>query len=316
MANNTGINTFREEKEDDDNIEYQNEDKDIIGISPISENDEPYQKIYSNQSEISYKTGEDINFDITYTNSELVDNLTGVAFRVHYNSAVIRPTGENSGINERIDTFNDPRISDDVDDLDNDSSTDKYIDLTYLDFYGNFPDEPLPAKLADITFTPIQEDPVTGVTLVNFTPNQIASNYDFVGESVALKSEDFKFNLDVDGDGRITALGDGLMVIRKLFGESFAGDALTDKAISRNATRTTEEIHEYIQSGIYSKDLDVDGDGEVRPFSDGLMVIRKLFGPSYEGEDLTFKAISPDATRTTDEVHDYIESLMVLDPIA
>ena len=46
------------------------------------------------------------------------------------------------------------------------------------------------------------------------------------------------------------------------------------------------------------------------------MVIRKLFGPSYEGEDLTFKAISPDSTRTTDEVHDYIESLMVLDPIA
>ena len=32
--------------------------------------------------------------------------------------------------------------------------------------------------------------------------------------------------LDVDGDGSVTALGDGLMVIRKLFGAAFAGEAL------------------------------------------------------------------------------------------
>ena len=52
--------------------------------------------------------------------------------------------------------------------------------------------------------------------------------------------------LDVDGDGSVTALGDGLMVIRKLFGSAFEGDKLTDKAISTDATRSTEEIHEYI----------------------------------------------------------------------
>ena len=36
------------------------------------------------------------------------------------------------------------------------------------------------------------------------------------------------------------------MVIRKLFGAAFAGDALTDKAMSDDATRTVDEIHEYI----------------------------------------------------------------------
>ena len=36
------------------------------------------------------------------------------------------------------------------------------------------------------------------------------------------------------------------MVIRKLFGAAFAGDALTSKALSNNATRSTDEIHEYI----------------------------------------------------------------------
>jgi hypothetical protein len=38
--------------------------------------------------------------------------------------------------------------------------------------------------------------------------------------------------LDVDKDGKTTALGDGLMVIRRLFGTAFSGAALTDKAIS------------------------------------------------------------------------------------
>ena len=35
----------------------------------------------------------------------------------------------------------------------------------------------------------------------------------------------------MDRDGRTTALGDGLMVIRRLFGSAFAGEALISKAI-------------------------------------------------------------------------------------
>ena len=53
---------------------------------------------------------------------------------------------------------------------------------------------------------------------------------------------------DVNGNYQVTALGDGLMVIRKLFGAAFGGDKLTDKAMSNDATRTTEEIHEYISA--------------------------------------------------------------------
>ena len=124
------------------------------------------------------------------------------------------------------------------------------------------------------------------------------------------------FNLDVDGDGSVTALGDGLMVIRKLFGPAFEGEDLTSKAISSDATRTTDEIHEYIQCGIDDKILDVDGDGSVTALGDGLMVIRKLFGAAFEGEDLTSKAISSDATRTTDEIHEYIAAMTTLDTIA
>ena len=35
---------------------------------------------------------------------------------------------------------------------------------------------------------------------------------------------------DVDGDGQVTALGDGLMVLRKLIGPAFAGDAIMEAA--------------------------------------------------------------------------------------
>ena len=101
------------------------------------------------------------------------------------------------------------------------------------------------------------------------------------------------FNLDVDGDGKVTALGDGLMVIRKLFGAAFAGDALTNKAISPTATRTTSEIHHFIESGISTGMLDVDKDGKTTALGDGLMIIRHLFGAAFAGEALTNKAISP-----------------------
>ena len=99
------------------------------------------------------------------------------------------------------------------------------------------------------------------------------------------------------------------MVIRKLFGAAFDGEKLTDKAISNDATRTSQEIHDFIQGAIEDKTLDVDGNGKVSALGDGLMVIRKLFGAAFDGEKLTDKAISNDATRTTDEIHEYIAAM-------
>ena len=76
------------------------------------------------------------------------------------------------------------------------------------------------------------------------------------------------FNLDVDGDGKVSAFGDGLMIIRKIFGSAFSGDALTDGAIDSGAERTTQQIHEFIQAGIDYEDLDVDKNGEVTALGD------------------------------------------------
>jgi hypothetical protein len=104
------------------------------------------------------------------------------------------------------------------------------------------------------------------------------------------------WTLDVDGDGKVTALGDGLMVIRKLFGPTFSGDALTAKAISSKATRSTADIHAYIQEGVDQGLLDIDRDGRTTALGDGLMLIRQLFGSSFSGDALINKAISASST--------------------
>ena len=67
---------------------------------------------------------------------------------------------------------------------------------------------------------------------MNLTASETAFGYGFAADPIIL--EPVLFNLDMDADGAVTALGDGLMIIRKLFGGAFAGDALTNKAISPN----------------------------------------------------------------------------------
>lgn len=147
----------------------------------------------------------------------------------------------------------------------------------------------------DLTFRAADKgiDPITGLrdSLINFSETEAAQGYGFSGTSASLKP--LSFSLDVDGDGKITALGDGLMVIRKFFGSAFDGDALTNKAVSPTATRTTSQIHAYIQDGISGGLLDVDQDGKTTALGDGLMIIRHLFGAAFTGDALTAKALSP-----------------------
>ena len=107
------------------------------------------------------------------------------------------------------------------------------------------------------------------------------------------------WTLDVDNDGQVTALGDGLMVIRHLFGTAFQGEALINKAIGPDSPyladgreSAAQAVSDHIQLGINSGLLDVDRDGQVTALGDGLMVIRHLFGEIFQGEALINKAIS------------------------
>jgi hypothetical protein len=97
----------------------------------------------------------------------------------------------------------------------------------------------------------------------------------------------------VDANGASDALTDGLLIIRHLFG--FSGPTLTDGALAPDATRTDPaEIAAYIEAN--EPDFDVDGNGVTDALTDGLLIIRRLFG--FSGPTLTDSALAPDAIRT------------------
>jgi fibronectin-binding autotransporter adhesin len=101
--------------------------------------------------------------------------------------------------------------------------------------------------------------------------------------------------LDIDGNSGFDALTDGVMVIRYLFGVT--GTALTTNAIGTGATRTGPAAVLAHLNDIRPL-LDVDGNGVVDAFTDGLLILRHLFG--LTGTGLIQNAIGAGATRDTD----------------
>ena len=111
------------------------------------------------------------------------------------------------------------------------------------------------------------------------------------------------FSFDVDKNLEAQSLTDGLLVIRHLFG--FSGDSLISGAVSSGASRDgSDAIASYLTDAV--SELDIDGDGESKPLTDGLLLIRYLFG--FSGDSLISGAIGSGAERdTAEEVEAYIE---------
>ena len=111
------------------------------------------------------------------------------------------------------------------------------------------------------------------------------------------------FSFDVDESLEAQPLTDGLLIIRHLFG--FSGDSLTSGAVSPGAIRdASDTIASYLTDA--DSQLDIDGDGESKPLTDGLLLIRYLFG--FSGVSLISGAIGDGAERdTAAEVEAYIE---------
>jgi predicted HTH domain antitoxin len=112
------------------------------------------------------------------------------------------------------------------------------------------------------------------------------------------------FSFDVDQSLDAEPLTDGLLVIRHLFG--FSDEALTSGAVGSAADRRTASlIKGYLTEA--DAELDVDGDGSSQPLTDGLLLIRYLFG--FSGDTLISGAIGAQATRdTATAVEAYIEA--------
>jgi hypothetical protein len=93
--------------------------------------------------------------------------------------------------------------------------------------------------------------------------------------------------LDVDYDGEVSALGDGLLILRWLFG--FRGAVLetdaVDTALCVRCLAPAIDLH----LGAIEALLDVDGSGAAEPLADGLLILRWLFG--FRGSALVAGAV-------------------------
>jgi hypothetical protein len=99
--------------------------------------------------------------------------------------------------------------------------------------------------------------------------------------------------LDVDGSTSVGALTDGLLALRFLFG--FTGSSLVTGATDGTCTRcSAADILAYLNG--LGLALDIDGDGALGALTDGLLILRFLFG--FTGASLTQGAVAmPGCTR-------------------
>ena len=112
---------------------------------------------------------------------------------------------------------------------------------------------------------------------------------------------------DIDDDGRADALTDGLLFLRYAF--ELRGDALISGLISSNSEYTTATDIERELGLVYDASGDIDGDGNVDALTDGLLLLRYLFGLS--GETLTVGVVANGATRTSSsDLEGFIGNLM------
>ena len=113
-------------------------------------------------------------------------------------------------------------------------------------------------------------------------------------------------NIDIDGNNSFDALTDGLLILRSMFG--LTGAALTSGATADDAMFVNSgDLAQRYDSALNL--LDIDGNGQLDALTDGLLVLRFLFG--LRGEELVSEATAADAARyVPQEIEDYLATLI------
>jgi hypothetical protein len=246
--------------------------------------------------------GSSVSVPVTYTTSDNDNTLTGLGLRMHFNSSMLTFTGL-SGILQTGLIAQQPSVPD-TSDYDNDPATTHYVLVSWADLQGNWPNTTLPATLYSAGFT-LAPGLANGTTAnIKFSASSTATGYGFTPNPIAVRWG-MSLNYDIDGNRAYDALTDGLLIMRYLFG--FTNGPLIANAIGSGAARTTaNEITAYLDQLRSASALDVDGNGVKDALTDGLLIMRYMFG--FTNGPLIANAIGAGATRTTaDQVIAYMQ---------
>ena len=241
--------------------------------------------------------------NLVYETSDLNSELSGLGIRVHYDSSVIESL-------EFEDVFSDDLVNSssdavvDSENFDDDPTTDRYLAAAWASISGSSWPGSQPVTLAKLRVAIKEGADLSTVTPIRVTSSGTSVGYKFSSDPFYARL--IKGNLDIDADGQVTPLTDGLLLIRSFFG--FTGEALISGVVGLEAERSDAES---IQAAITELGslLDVDQDEDLSALSDGLLIIRYLFG--FRGDSLTDNAVPSEAQRkTAAEIEEYIQSLV------
>ena len=130
-----------------------------------------------------------------------------------------------------------------------------------------------------------------------------------VAEHSSSNSSSSASSIDIDGNEQFDALTDGLLILRSMFG--LTGSSLVAGAVADNAIYADAQEIELRINSLGNK-LDIDDNGEVDALTDGLLILRHLFGLT-EGT-LIQSVVGDGALRDTSaDLTAYIDLLMLLD---
>jgi hypothetical protein len=129
------------------------------------------------------------------------------------------------------------------------------------------------------------------------------SSYYLMEASTSATSGDW----DIDDNGQADALTDGLMFLRYAF--ELTGDSLINGLISSDSVYTTSAEIEAELSALVANSGDIDGNGSVDALTDGLLLLRYLFGLTDNA--LTAGVVGTGATVTESAaLESYMSELM------
>ena len=246
------------------------------------------------------RSGDSVDVALNYNVSDNNPNLTGLGFKAHYDSSVLT-------FNEFGFLFDDPlfaTVENDINDLDNDPSTDKYVTAGWVSLFSTFPGV-LPQNLTTLNFS-IASDTNLQSTSINFSSDNTSAGYAFSADNYVL--DIISTTWDIDGNGKADALTDGLTLLKASFGLS--GQSMIEGSIATDSNMTLEDIEGSMEKAMTIADIDDSGD--VDALTDGLMVLRYLFG--VEDSGLTEGAISTNAKREAHQsIVDHLEKHMPAD---
>lgn len=257
---------------------------------PQQANDDKQQVVYLNNQILNRLS---TNFvPVLYTTQDNNTGTTGLGLRVHVNRAQVEDIELENLLNLDLLAY-DPTLRSEQGNEDNNPNTDAYLTIAWASQSAAWPGQ-LERKLFDIAIKVNQQISADELVHIDFSTITNDQRYRFAKQSYQLAQSEGAL-LDIDNDGVVDALTDGILLLRYMFG--FENDALISNVVGIDATRNDAlSIAQFMDDN--RTQFDIDGNGEVDALTDGILILRYMF--TFRGNTLIANdVIGENATRTT-----------------